>query len=88
MKQKFENIDKLWRRSPAKMEDQKIYTQSTFFEDTDPNALGVGMFPLISKKVFNNEKFKESSDVFVSIYGSEVKELKVRASAPVGYKKL
>ena len=87
-KQKHESLEKLWRKMPTKAEDTKLFGQLAYLEDCGAESFGTATLPLVSKKVFDQKEFQEVRELFMNLYGNEVKELKVRASAPVGYKKL
>ena len=86
-KQKYEPLDKLWRKQPIKPEECKIYMQLLYLEDCDENNI-MGNLPMISKKVFDQRGVNEATSLLATLYGSEIKKFKARASAPVGYKKL
>jgi len=82
---KNEALEKLWRKIPTKPEECKIYMGVQYLEECDPMKLE--NLPLVSKKAFEAKGFEEAREIFLTLYGSEVKGLKVRQSAPVGFGK-
>ncbi len=84
-KLKCESLEKRWRKMPLKLEECKVFAQQTFMEECAAEKFETVPLPVVSKKVFDQKGFQEVRELFMNLYGSEVKELKVRASAPVGY---
>ncbi len=73
----------MWRRIPAKPEECKVFGQLVYLEECAPESFSAVLLPLVSKKVFEQKEFQNVRELFMNLYGNEVKELKVRASAPV-----
>ncbi len=80
---KYEPIEKVWRKSPTKVEECKLYEQTPVMEDFDLPAPGDSIMPLVSKKVFEKFDFEESCRIMIEAYGKDMKEFKSRASAPL-----
>jgi len=72
IKTKYENIDKIWRKPPLKIDECKLfYENKKLLEDIEISLSNFNLLPLISKKVFNQEKFENTFKIIYEKYGAK-----------------
>ena len=76
IKGKYFSVDKVWRKSPTKQEECKIYENTGILEDFDINSTSENIFPLVSKRALEKHNFEESSNIIAEIFGAEINEAK------------
>ncbi len=76
VKGKYEKPDKVWRKSPSKLEECKIYESATVMEDFDWNHINEHMLPLVGRNVFTQEKFGAAFGYMLKSYGEAWKKRK------------
>lgn len=76
IKGKYYPLDKVWRKSPTKQEECKIYESVGILEEFDIYSASEHIFPLVSKRALEKQIFEESSNIMADIYGAEISETK------------
>ena len=78
VKGKYEQPDKVWRKSPTKLEECKMYESATPMEEFDWNQINDHKLPLVSKKVFAQGKFEGAFKFMQEQYGAAWNERKAK----------
>lgn len=80
---KYERIDKIWRKSPAKLEECKMYETCSVMETLNAETGIDYVMPVISRKAFDQVDFRAATEFMERMYGEEVQSIKARTSDPV-----
>lgn len=78
MKGKYEFPQKIWRRSPTKLEECKQYNNINFLEDFNVLQINNQMLPLIPKSCFDQSKFDEALKYLKQKFENDWKEREER----------
>ena len=79
---KYDRIDKIWRKSPSKLEECKLYENFAMMETFTPDTGIDYVMPLISNKVFDQIDFEAATEAVEKMYTEDFKEIKARISDP------
>lgn len=63
VKGKYEPLDKMWRRTPAELNDCKVYGNTSVMEEWDVEQVNKGQLPCVTKRVFEEGDFRMAESV-------------------------